>query len=44
MKITVYHGGTEVVVNPICGFGRKTLISDRDSMLQTLKSKLPNGL
>ncbi|CDA83937.1 putative uncharacterized protein [Bacteroides sp. CAG:754] len=25
MKITVYHGGTEVVVNPICGFGRKNL-------------------
>lgn len=25
MKITVYHGGTETVVNPICGFGRKNL-------------------
>ncbi len=25
MKITVYHGGTEVVINPICGFGRKNL-------------------
>lgn len=25
MKITVYHGATEIVENPICAFGRKNL-------------------
>ena len=25
MSLYVYHGGTEVIENPICGFGRKNL-------------------
>lgn len=25
MKIIVYHGGTEIVENPMCAFGRKNL-------------------